>query len=57
MPLVSTCHTPDCPNENVPVEVLTWTDEDSGETVHADTITCGGCNQQVTDIVDQDLEP
>lgn len=57
MALVSTCHTPDCPNDGVPVEVATWTDETTGETVHADTVMCGGCQQEVTDIVDEDLEP
>ncbi len=48
--LVSICHTPDCVNNNVPIAVMTWVDEETGETVHADQIQCGGCGQVVDDI-------
>lgn len=52
MALYSTCHTSGCVNEDVPVEVLTWIDEETGETVHADRVECGGCGQEVTDIAE-----
>jgi hypothetical protein len=52
MPLVSTCHTTGCPNDGIPIELATWTDETTGETVHADEVQCGACGQPVTDISD-----
>lgn len=45
-----TCHTPDCLNADVPIEIdLTFVDDDGVEQTIA-TVVCGVCGQQITDI-------
>jgi hypothetical protein len=45
-----TCQTEGCTNEGVPIEVdLTWVDED-GETHEIETVVCGPCGRQITEI-------
>lgn len=51
-----TCHTPDCANQGVPLEMnLTYEDED-GNTQAITSVYCGPCGQPITDI-DDGTEP
>lgn len=47
---ILTCHTADCPASGQPVALdLTYTDTE-GVTHTADTVICGACGHQITDI-------
>lgn len=46
-----TCHTPECVNAGVPIDLeLTSVDPETGETVTATSVQCGPCGQPITDI-------
>jgi hypothetical protein len=48
--MLVTCHTPDCENNGIAIDLtLTYTDE-TGETVNVDAVACGVCGQEITDI-------
>ena len=44
-----TCHTEDCGNAEIPIE-LNLTYEQDGEIVAVDGVACGVCGQPITDI-------
>jgi hypothetical protein len=45
------CHTPDCENEDVPVEVTTsFPDPDTGDEIFVSSVVCGGCGEPIEDV-------
>ena len=51
---IVTCHTETCSNADKPIELgLTWTDEE-GLTQPIDSVSCGVCGQQITDVSDDE---
>lgn len=52
--MYATCRNDECGNDNIAIDVgpLTTTDEVTGEVRTIDTVICGACNQQITEITD-----
>lgn len=50
----ATCHTPDCGNAEIPIEIGPGTivDEGTGEELPAGPVFCGVCQQEITDVVE-----
>lgn len=46
----ATCHTADCPSENVTIDPVTLYVETDEGTVRVDSVVCGACGQPITDI-------
>lgn len=46
-----TCHTEECVNRDVPVEIA-MSFEIDGESQTVDIVACGGCGQTITDIAE-----
>jgi len=45
------CHTEGCGNADHPIEInLEYTDDETGDTLTVDSVTCGVCGQTITDI-------
>ncbi|GAB7005794.1 hypothetical protein JCM18899A_32670 [Nocardioides sp. AN3] len=50
---IVTCHTEGCSSSSRAIELpLTYPDQDTGENKTVDTVMCGACGQQITDIQD-----
>ena len=48
---VCTCHTPECPSADSPVDMkLDYVNDDTGETEWVSAVYCGACGQQITDV-------
>ena len=46
-----TCHTPDCENADIGIELeLSWVNFDTGETEWVTGVSCGACGEPITDI-------
>jgi len=46
-----TCHTEDCPNAGHAIDLnLEYVDDETGEIRTVDSVSCGTCGQQITDI-------
>lgn len=48
-----TCHTADCPNEDIRIEFPHPVDEDTGQPRDPWNIVCGVCGNPITDIVEE----
>jgi hypothetical protein len=51
---MATCHTPDCINAGIALDVGPATFEMDGETWPRGPVTCGVCGQPITDITEDD---
>ena len=48
---VVTCHTEECANRDVEITLeLMFTDPATGETSHVDSVQCGVCGNEITDV-------
>ena len=47
-----TCQTEDCPNGGIPIELSLDLENEDGSTSRVDSVQCGVCGQEITDISD-----
>lgn len=50
----ATCHTPDCGNAEIPIEIgpAVFVDEGTGDEIPAGPVFCGVCLQEITDVTE-----
>ena len=55
--MIAPCHTVDCANAGVPIDVgdLTWIDDETGDE-RTSTVACGVCGAVIDDVADADAD-
>ncbi len=46
------CHTDGCGNAEIPISLVLTYEDENGDTLRVDSVSCGVCGQQIDDVTD-----